>query len=72
MSDYKPYTKEQWAKISKMWNLYREDVGLEGDIVVKLVQQRKELGEINNAIENHRISTEPNLEAWHALRKESQ
>ncbi len=70
--EYRPYTKEQWAKIKVLWNLYKENIGLEEDIYLKLVQEGKNLDEINSAIEKHRKGVEDNLETWHSLRKEAQ
>jgi hypothetical protein len=72
MSDYRPYTKEQWVRIKQMWDLYKESVGLEGDISLKLVREGKSPTEVDNAIEEHRNNVRGNLETWHSLRKEAQ
>lgn len=70
-ASYCPYTKEQWAKIKEVWDLYKENIGLEGDICLKLVREGKSLGEINGAIEKHRMSIKDDLETWHRLKKEA-
>jgi hypothetical protein len=68
---YRPYTKQQSARIKEMWTLYKDNIGLEGNICLNLVQDGKDLGEIKKAVEEHRASIKENLEAWHGLRKEA-
>lgn len=71
MSDYNPYTKEQWIGIKQMWDLYKESIGLEGEITLKMVREGKDLEQTNREVEKHRVDMQENLKAWHNLRKES-
>lgn len=68
---YQPYKKEQWKKIKEMWELYKESVGFEGEIGIRLVQLGKNQIEVNGIIEMNRKDVENNLDAWYKLRKES-
>jgi hypothetical protein len=67
---YRPYSKEQWAKIEKLWKIYRDDIGLEGELCSQLVKEHKSDDEIKEAIEMHRKDVEGNLEAWNQLKGE--
>jgi len=65
---YKPYTDEQWQKIHKLWDIYKADIGLEGELCMELTREGKSAGEIAELVEKHRKETEENLEIWHTLR----
>lgn len=65
-----PYANEQWNVIKTFWNIYKQDIGLEGEIYLEL--KRKGAGQdiILDAINKHREERNENLEAWRNLRKE--
>ncbi|HCR36288.1 hypothetical protein A2130_03120 [Candidatus Woesebacteria bacterium GWC2_33_12] len=67
---YKPFAKNQWERIIEMWRLYKESIGLEGDIGISLVRKGKNQREIDDAIALHRDYIKNNLDEWHKLRKE--
>ncbi len=69
-SQYWPYTKEQWGKISQLWDIYREAVGLEGELYLQLKGKGKNENEISEAINKHNKDVAGNREAWHQLRGE--
>lgn len=68
---YNPYTKAQAERIKELWSIYREDVGLEGDIYHNLVIAGKDQGIIDSEITDFRKSVEESREAWHNLLKEN-
>ena len=71
-SQYSPIKKEQWARIKKLWEIYRDTVGLEGELYLKLAGEGKSKGEIIEAINTHRKEVEGDIQAWHELRGEIQ
>ncbi len=68
---YNPYSKAQAERIKELWSIYREDVGLEGDIYHNLVKEGKDQGIIDSEITDFRKSVEKSREAWHNLLKEN-
>lgn len=57
---YNPYTKEQWEKIKSDWNLYKNAIGLEGNLYAQLKNQGLSEGDISKRIEEYR-ETRKNL-----------
>ena len=57
---YDPYTKEQWEKIKRGWDLYKSAMGLEGDLYIQLKNQSLSDGEISKRIGEYR-ETRKNL-----------
>lgn len=51
---YNPYTKEQWEKIKRGWDLYKSAMGLEGDLYIQLKNQGLSEGDISKRIGEHR------------------
>jgi len=70
LKEYNPYTKEQREKIKEVWEMYKEDIGLDGELYFKLAREGKSVDEITEAINDHHRDVERNLEAWHNLRRE--
>lgn len=68
---YNPYTKAQAERIKTLWSIYRENIGLEGDIYHNLIKEGKEKDIIDSEITSYRKSVEGNREAWHNLLKEN-
>lgn len=64
---YNPYKSGQWEKIKSSWELYKE-VGLEGDIHLKLKKKGKSETEIQKVIERHRIEIAEDIKVWRSLR----
>ncbi|KKP46225.1 MAG: hypothetical protein UR39_C0014G0006 [Candidatus Woesebacteria bacterium GW2011_GWA1_33_30] len=71
-TSYQPFKRERWQKIKDVWDLYKENVGLEGEIGFKLVQEGRSQSEIDQEIDTHRNKSKNNLEAWHGLKGKEQ
>lgn len=61
---YNPYAKEQWEGIKKGWNLYKNAIGLEGDLYIQSKKDGLSEGEISKRIEEHRESRENLMEDY--------
>lgn len=61
---YNPYTQEQSKKIKEMWFIYRNDIGLEGDIYRKLIKEGLSEREIDVIIDGHRAEVKELKKAW--------
>lgn len=69
---YKPYTNKQWEKISDLWQIYKNDIGLDGELYMQLKAEGKSEGDIEKEIESHHEAVKENLKIWHELRETSQ
>ncbi|PIP57444.1 hypothetical protein COX03_03125 [Candidatus Woesebacteria bacterium CG22_combo_CG10-13_8_21_14_all_39_10] len=61
---YNPYTKEQWEKIKRGWNLYKSAIGLEGDLFLELKERGLSEGEISEHLDKHRESKQGLVEIY--------
>lgn len=61
---YSPYSKEGWARIKKLWDGYRSDVGLESDHVHGLVGRGANDRDVEEALDLIREETEPKRQKW--------
>ena len=65
---YNPYTKEQWEKIKFWWDMYKDSVGLEGELYMSL--KKTGIGEemVLKKIEEYRKKVATEREVWNNLR----
>lgn len=70
LPDYLPFKEETWMKIKNNWDFYRDQIGLEGEILLDLVKEDKSQSEIEEVIKLHRIERKVNMQAYKALKKE--
>lgn len=66
---YNPFTQKQWEMIKLHWEIYKREVGLEGELFLKLKKAEMGEGEIFKAINQFRQERQPILESWRDLRK---
>jgi hypothetical protein len=66
---YSPIPKGQQEMINEMWNIYRTDVGLWGDIYLQFREQGMQEQKIPGMVSEYRKATKGNLDAWHKLRE---
>lgn len=66
---YNPYTGEQWAKIKSDWESYKQDIGLEVNLYLRLKREGKSDGDALKLIDEHRKDIEKTREAWYDLRR---
>ena len=67
ITQYRPIKEDVWGKIKTSWDFYRDQIGLEGNIMLDLVKEEKSMNEIEEVIELHRIERNDNIKAYHDL-----
>ena len=67
---YNPHKNEQWQTIKILWNLYKSEFDLEGDLYMRLKKSNTPENEINRQIQERRIKVANNIEAWRQLGRE--
>jgi hypothetical protein len=67
---YMPFKAEHWERIKALWDLYKIEFSLEGDLYISLKSSNALDGEIDRQIEERRARVAGNIEAWHKLGSE--
>ncbi len=70
VKNYSPYTKEQWAKIKKEWDDYKDEIGFEADFYLMLKNQEPKLDKvtIEDRMKEFRDAAEPLRQEWREKR----
>jgi hypothetical protein len=66
---YNPFTQKQWEMIKLNWDIYKRDVGLEGELFLNLKKAEIGENEILETINQFRRDRQIVLESWRDLRK---
>ena len=67
---YNPYSQESWEKIEKAWSFYREQIGLEGDILFNLIKEGNDSETISKKLSLYALKRAENIKAYHDLVEE--
>lgn len=67
---YNPYTKEQFEKIKYWWDIYRNSVGLEGELYITLKKSGMGEDKVAEEIREYRKRVAKDRENWNNLRQE--
>lgn len=70
--EYRPFLKAQREKIKELWNLYKKEVGFEGDFLREKMASGVSLSEALEQTKAHFSSPDvvKNKEAWQSIRDE--
>ena len=67
---YNPYKKGQWETIKYWWDIYKDSVGLEGELYMALKKTGMGDERVLEKIEEHRKEVAIERENWNNLRHE--
>lgn len=67
---YNPYKKEQWEKIKYWWDIYKDSVGLEGELYLTLKSGPMSGEKVREKLEKYRNGVAIDRENWNNLRHE--
>lgn len=67
--EYRPFKNTEWEKIKASWDFYRDQIGLEGEILEDV--KDKDQHDINEIIRLHRIERNENIQAYYDLKYEN-